>query len=337
MALIVTRISIRAATPNQADYRELNEPLPQPEWAMDIVQSLVGVAPAGVRLFGKDTEHFVFEVTFSVRRPLVVRMTTPEKRRRLVDGVRLSRQLRPMGVPLPSIIAVMVDAAFPYLVLERLPGVDIGMAMRCLSDDALAMMAKRVAAAQAIVSTTPQGEGYGVAAEPDQAPHASWSGVISAMLDHIRWQDARGGNTHTDLVDQVDWIALAARGALDLQPPTPFLHDATTRNVIVTLEGRFSGIVGVDDLCFGDPRFAAGRTQASILLTQSAQPPSRYVQHLLAAAGAAEDRVFRLYVALFLLEFLVIGPLPDSEERRARLYEMVAGRIAALAVEWGVA
>jgi hypothetical protein len=44
--------------------------------------------------------------------------------------------------------------------------------------------------------------------------------------------------------------------------PTPFLHDTTTKNVIVTSEGHFSGIVDVDDLCLGDPRYPAALTQA---------------------------------------------------------------------------
>src|SRR5262249_27831106 len=39
---------------------------------------------------------------------------------------------------------------------------------------------------------------------------------------------------------------------LEQVAPTPFLHDITTKNVIVH-DGRLSGIVDVDDLCFGDP------------------------------------------------------------------------------------
>lgn len=34
--------------------------------------------------------------------------------------------------------------------------------------------------------------------------------------------------------------------------PTPFLDDTTTKNVIIS-EGRLSGIVDIDVICFGDP------------------------------------------------------------------------------------
>jgi hypothetical protein len=47
-------------------------------------------------------------------------------------------------------------------------------------------------------------------------------------------------------------------------PPIPFLHDTTTKNVIVTSGGAFSGIVDVDDLCFGDPRYVVALALASL-------------------------------------------------------------------------
>jgi hypothetical protein len=44
-------------------------------------------------------------------------------------------------------------------------------------------------------------------------------------------------------VDAVETMVLAACGELDALEPIPFLHDTTTKNVIVTPEGAFSGIV----------------------------------------------------------------------------------------------
>jgi aminoglycoside phosphotransferase (APT) family kinase protein len=60
-------------------------------------------------------------------------------------------------------------------------------------------------------------------------------------------------------------LVSATRAQLDSLPPIPFLHDTTTKNVIVTPGGTFSGIVDVDDLCFGDPRYVVALTLASTL------------------------------------------------------------------------
>ena len=88
---------------------------------------------------------------------------------------------------------------------------------------------------------------------------------------------------------------------LDAVPATPFLHDTTTKNVIVTAQGKFSGIVDVDDLCFGDPRYAAALTLAVL---QAYGGPTRYVDYWLDAVHHRDDDLFRLYVALFLLDLM---------------------------------
>ena len=93
----------------------------------------------------------------------------------------------------------------------------------------------------------------------------------------------------------------AARAELDALPPVPFLHDTTTKNVIVTPEGSFSGIVDVDDLCFGDPRYVVALTLASLMVFGVA---THYVDAWMNAADYLNDRIFRLYVALFLVDFM---------------------------------
>lgn len=310
---------------------------PQPELAVDIVRALVGVEPAGVRPFGSGTDHFVFEVTFAVRKPLVVRMTTPDRRDELDHSARLARRLRTLGVPLPSILAVERKSDFPYMVMQRLPGMELGMAMRGLSDDALAAIAEKVAAAQAVVAKTPTAGRYGFAASPEAAEHESWSAALNGFLDTLRWRMEQGGHYDPEVVDHLDWVALAAREELDAQPSTPFLAETTTQNVIVTLDGTFSGIVDVDELGFGDPRFVAARTEASILVGQK---PNAYVDRWLAAAGQEPDRIFRLYIAIGLLEQLAFLPGGDSEAQaaaRQRIRTLAEDHIHLLNVDWGMA
>jgi aminoglycoside phosphotransferase (APT) family kinase protein len=91
------------------------------------------------------------------------------------------------------------------------------------------------------------------------------------------------------------------RTEIDSISPTPFLHDTTTRNVIVTDGGAFSGIVDVDDLCFGDPRYPAALTLA-VLTAQGG--PARYVSAWLEQAGLSDDRLFQMCVILFLLDLM---------------------------------
>ena len=53
--------------------------------------------------------------------------------------------------------------------------------------------------------------------------------------------------------NQMEAMLAVMRDRVDAVAATPFLHDTTTKSVIVTPEGTLSGILDVDDLCFGDP------------------------------------------------------------------------------------
>src|SRR5262249_53237029 len=90
------------------------------------------------------------------------------------------------------------------------------------------------------------------------------------------------------------------QAALDRQPATCFLHDTTTKNVIVH-GGRLSGIVDVDDFCFGDPLLAPALTLMALLNTRG---PVDYVDAWLAAAQAPADWRLALYTAVFCVDFM---------------------------------
>jgi aminoglycoside phosphotransferase (APT) family kinase protein len=107
---------------------------------------------------------------------------------------------------------------------------------------------------------------------------------------------------------------------LDALTPIAFLHDTTTKNVIVTTGGSFSGIVDVDDLCFGDPRYVVALTLTSLMVSGG---PARYVDAWMNSANYRNDRIFRLYIALFIVDFMSEhgqefngNLMPSSADRR---------------------
>ena len=111
------------------------------------------------------------------------------------------------------------------------------------------------------------------------------------------------------------WPRWSRRETLDALPATAFLHDTTTRNVIVTPAGSLSGIVDVDDLCFGDPRYTPALTMAVLLAHNG---PLAYVEHWMRVAGQRDNGLFRLYVALFLVDLMSEhGQRFNDNERRS--------------------
>jgi aminoglycoside phosphotransferase len=247
-------------------------------------------------------QHYVFDIAFAHRPSVVVRMGGASAQSLMAGALYLSELLRPLGAPLPAILASDLQAEFPWLLLERLPGTDLGACMASLSDDQLDRVAANVVRAQAIAAHSGSAGRYGYAVLPERAPHGAWSQVLEASLARSRQRIASAGLFDIGLVGAVQDAVAALRDEIDAVAPTPFLHDTTTKNVIVTAGGSFSGIVDVDDLCFGDPRYPAALTLAALMAHGG---PAQYVSAWSRHAGwSTDDRLFRLYVALFLLDLM---------------------------------
>jgi aminoglycoside phosphotransferase (APT) family kinase protein len=287
--------------------------IPGAEAAIAIALKVTGHPPTRARRFTTGARHYVYEVEFADRPPVVVRMGDQTAHAEMIGAVRLSGLLKPRGVPLPAMLAFDVTAGFPWLVLERLPGNDLGGILAQLSDEQLDQIASGVARAQAITGQTGSAGRYGYAAVPSEAVFASWSQVLEANLERSRKRIVSAGLFDVALVDAFQSVLAANRHQIDQAEPTPFLHDTTTKNVIVTSSGGLSGIVDVDDLCFGDPRYPVALTFAALMACGG---PVQYVLAWMRHAKHVDNPVFRLYVSLFLLDLIAEhGQVSNGNQR----------------------
>lgn len=159
-----------------------------------------------------------------------------------------------------------------------------------------------VVAAQRIVADLPSVSGkYGYAVSCETAPHSSWSQFLLSGLERCQERVAAAGIFDVGEAEPLFAILKDLNSEINAVTATPFLDDTTTKNVIVTAEGRFSGIVDVDVLCFGDPRFTVALTRVA-LLTRGL--PLDYTATWMQVAGFADDRLFRVYLALILADFM---------------------------------
>jgi aminoglycoside phosphotransferase len=245
--------------------------------------------------------HWVFDVRLETGASVVLRMTTASLRPAMVGALHMNKLLRPMGVPLPRVLYADLEATFPTLVLERLAGTDLGHVMASLSGQSLKVIAGRLTKAQEIVSRLPAAGRYGYAATAEMAPCETWHDVLAESLARSRRRLSRARLFSLEIADRVEDMLKAVQPEANRIRAVPFLHDTTTKNVIVTPNGHFSGIVDVDDLCWGDPRYAPALTLAAI---QAFGGSDQYVAAWMQLARFRDDRLFRSYVALCLLDFL---------------------------------
>ena len=276
---------------------------PDSDYAVAVASAFCGVPVRRLRRFKTGLMHFVYDVVMADDRQLVVRASTPAHKPLLEGAQYWSRQLRPRGVPLPRILACELDGRFPYLLLERLPGRDLGHVYDALGGEQLRRLAEDVQAIQHNVAQLPAGPGFGFVIKPVAgAGLRSWRDVVAASLTRSERRIDRAGVFDGCFMAGVREHATRFDNYFAACRPTPFLDDVTLKNVLVH-DGRLSGIVDVDQVCFGDPLFTVALTRMSVL---SAGLDSRYIGYWLDACGATDQqrRVLDFYTLLFCVDFM---------------------------------
>jgi aminoglycoside phosphotransferase len=271
---------------------------PDIEFAKTIAQKVAGIAPVTVTRFTTGTSNYVFEAAFPDRLSLVVRASMPTSRVRLEGALFLSELLRSKGLRLPAVLSHNTADVFPWMVLERLEGTDLEHVIHRLNAEQLKSIASEVQVAQELAAQISTDGRFGYAVRPDEALHKSWSAVLQASVDRSRERIASAGLIEPGIADKVQDALTGLKGLTDKVRAVAFLHDTTTKNVIIAPNGTFSGIVDVDDLCFGDSRYPIALTMAALTCYGG---PTSYASHWLKIAKGHDDCLFRLYVAIHIL------------------------------------
>jgi Ser/Thr protein kinase RdoA (MazF antagonist) len=288
-------------------------PIPRPEDAAVLCEQFFGSPIKTVVRFPTGLANYVYDVVLSDGRNVVARIAAEENRRQIEGGIFWSGLLRGIGVPLPALLFADAKAdPFAYMVLERLPGNDLGNIYDCLSPEQKRNLAKQLAGIQARVGSLPLGRGYGfVSRLNDPVAHRTWRSVLNASL-------ARAYDWVKD-VPPIDVNRLRRIEAklddedvyLSAVAPTAFLDDMTTKNVIIDA-GRLSGIVDVDEICFGDPLFTLALTRMSLLACGQQMDYIDYWMEIL-ELNARQHHVVDLYTAIHCATF--IGELGQKFNR----------------------
>ena len=271
-----------------------------------IVRSALSEEVAAISRFPTGLVHRVYDVTCASGRQVVVRIARPQNEAILDNGLYWSRLLRPKGVPLPQILAhdlTNPSTPFPYMILHRLPGNDLGLVYRDLNADQKKAIAQELIKIQNIVATLPRGAGFGHVARYDRPyPYPTWAAVVRGSLIRSRARLQSSGLVDLAVVDLVESRLEQFEAYFDEVPPVPFLDDITAKNVIVH-DGKLSGIVDVDWIGFGDHTSVLALTRMSLMALGY---PTDYVDYWAEALRLTgeQHRVLDIYTAACCLDFI---------------------------------
>ncbi|MDD9900293.1 MAG: aminoglycoside phosphotransferase family protein [Alphaproteobacteria bacterium] len=250
--------------------------------------------------FPTGNHHYVYDLVMEDGSTLVVRMTKLSEKYAMEGAVYLNGFFRAREVPLPDVYAHDLDAPFPWMLMERLPGRDLGDVFGGLNDSVLKRIAALIGSYQKIAAESMKPEKFGYAVHPHTAPYNTWNDIIEESLrrSRARIEDADLISPH--YCDEVERLMCAANMG-EVTQATPFFHDLTGKNVIVTDSGDLSGVVDVDDLCFGDPTYHLALTRVALARYPKGED---YIKYLLQSYDGYHERRLDSYTALFYLDFL---------------------------------
>ena len=286
--------------------------------AANVVRSRLGLEPVEIRRFLTGLCHYAFSVTTADGRKLVVRIATPPTKRLLAGGIYWNEFLRPIGVPLPRMIAASLEPSeiqFAFVILEHLSGSDLGEVYQSLSSPQKLEVASEVVRIQKKVSVLPKAGGFGLACSYSEPPaHSGWEAAILGILERAHQRMSEFDHPGSLYVARLRQILSRYETYFTAIQPVPFLDDTTTKNVLVE-QGRLTGVVDVDQLCFGDPLLTVGLTQTALLAHGH---DVDYVDHWMNLLELSERQrqMVSAYTLLFCVDFMSeLGQRFNKEER----------------------
>jgi aminoglycoside phosphotransferase (APT) family kinase protein len=289
---------------------------PNAQDAAAVIRRELGLEPASVARFPGGLSNYVFEVRFQDHPPLVVRLNRPGAGANFSSAVYWHSLLAPQGVPLPRLLRHDVEPAgggLPFMIVSRVPGTDLDVGYPALTGEEKQNIATALTAAQSRAGRLPLASGFGFARSyeagfarryEDGRLHPSWVHLLVAELRRSRERIVQRGQVDPRSADQVLAALDRHRQYLDHVQPRCFLDDTALKNVIVQ-DGRLSGIVDVDWVCFGDPLLPVGLTAARLLRRGWDTDFVSYLSDGL-ALSSEQRGVVPLYTALWLVNSLAL-------------------------------
>ncbi|MCD4818687.1 MAG: phosphotransferase [Candidatus Cloacimonetes bacterium] len=289
---------------------------PNTEIAKKIIENTLNCRIAEITRFETGLCHYVYDVKTDSGEEIVIRIATENSIEELKGGVYWFKKLKAKEIPVPNIIKFDLENNYPYVIMERLIGTDLGYVYDDLSVEEKRNLAKEIVKIQKIVTRMPKAEGYGYATSYDDATlekNKTWKEVILNSLSCSKRRIENIGVCSTKPVELLLSRIDRYDDYFDRRKPVPFLDDITTKNVIMT-DGKLNGIVDVDTICFGDKVYQFALTKMALLSQKS---DTDYIDYLAKEYHLSKEQleVLDFYTAVCCVDFISeIGQQFNADE-----------------------
>ena len=153
----------------------------------------------------------------------------------------------------------------------------------------------------------------------DENSRADWADVITEHISRSKAGIIQNGIFSPDYADKTLGLLTGYDAYFKCVKAFPFIDDAKAGNVPVH-NGKFSGLVDFDSICFGDDLYAIALTRMSLLKMNA---DLKYIDYLNSFRGVSpeEELILDLYTLVFCVDFMGEAGMKFNREAAALVSE----------------
>jgi aminoglycoside phosphotransferase (APT) family kinase protein len=271
------------------------------ETAIKIIEREVGMVPIEVTRFPTGYCHSVYYIRI-INDEFVLRITDRDAKEYYYGSIKWLTELCTLEIPVPRIIRHGQYKDVYYALISFIPGKDLGEVYHSLSDIQKRNIVKELTVIQRKIAILPTSGRYGYSHSENNDSFKTWIEYLGSCIDRARERIRKNKIFKADICDSVATTMYNLKDYLLKVQPIPFLDDITTKNVLI-YDGKLSGIVDIDEICYGDPLLAIGLTNMALLSMQS---DTKYIDYWLDEMNAddVQRNAVIFYTLLFCVDFM---------------------------------
>ncbi|MBD5527413.1 MAG: phosphotransferase [Lachnospiraceae bacterium] len=208
------------------------------------------------------------------------------------DTVYWLKKLSVCDISIPIVLSEGKYKDYSYLILSYIRGDDIGNVYYKLKDSEKKQIAKEVVEIQQKISR------IDIQADAEW----TWSCVVDEMLNRAEERIESKHYFDINKIYTIKKLQQEIQGYLDKVPPTPYLDDISTKNLLI-YEGKLSGIIDIDWMGLGDMLTFVAMTKVALL---NMDLDTKYIDYLLEEIhpSTIEYKAFVFYCLMFCVDFM---------------------------------
>ena len=255
----------------------------------DIFQASLNLKPESFKrcAVGIGNEVYIVECD---NEKYIFRCSTEENA--YAETIHWLTELSVLNIPIPKVLTHGSYEDYQYLILDFIPGEDIGLVYATLTTAEKKQIAKDVMEIQKKVARL-------------QLPEdASWSWVdfVNEMLDRAADRISQNGYFDIGKVTRIKDEMTALDGYFSKVKPVAYLDDISTKNLLIH-NGKLSGVIDIDWMGVGDNLTFIAMTYVAL---RNMDCETDYVDYLLEERGCTEEerKAFLFYGLMFCVDFM---------------------------------